>query len=150
MYLIPALILVLAIIFFIWGRSTYNYSLKQRLYILALLTGFASVVTALFLTFPEARPSVTKYKDTYNLNAHNIQAHYEVTGMKYIEVLPTHKCIEVVFIQNEKIETMRFSINSSDDRIRITQGNNTVGLDANNNYHLYITQEDYNRILGYQ
>ena len=92
-------------------------------------------------------------------DSYNIQTYYEVESMRRIEKeewflfipLGEKEYIEAVIIKDGKKETARFTTDTTADRIRIDQRkDNAVGVDVKNKYHLYITQEDYNRILGYE
>lgn len=108
---------------------------------------------------PHLKKAVDEYTRQATADSYDIQAYYEVESMRRIEEedwflffhIGKNEYIEAVFIADGKKETARFTTDMTADRIRIDQReDNAVGVDVKDKYHLYITQEDYDRILGYQ
>lgn len=158
---------IIAIVLFIIGAlSLTAYMLTAGGYEregFKYLAGICISLAALCLLWQYAEPHLKKAVDEYNrqstTDSYDIQAYYEVESMRRIEKeewflfipLGEKEYIEAVIIKDGKKETARFTTDTSADRIRIDQReDNAVGVDVKDKYHLYITQEDYDRILGYQ
>ena len=127
--------------------------------IICFLLAIISYVSPYIASFTAEQAN--KYDRQATADSYNIQAYYDIESMRRIEKeewflfipLGEKEYIEVVFITDGKKETARFTTDTimMSERIRIDQRkDNAVGVDAKNKYHLYITQEDYDRVLGFQ
>lgn len=125
--------------------------------IICFLLAIISYVSPYIASFTAEQAN--KYDRQATADSYNIQAYYEVESMRRIEEedwflffhIGENEYIETVIIKDGKKETARFTTDMLADRIRIDQReDNVVGVDVKDKYHLYITQEDYDRILGYQ
>ncbi len=157
---------IIAIIFLIIGAVvltaymfvTNNY--REGLKAIAVLCFLLAITCHVLprITFLAAE-QIEKNNRKVTADSYNIQTYYEVESMRRIEKeewflfipLGEKEYIEAVIIKDGKKETARFTTDTTADRIRIDQReDNAVGVDVKDKYHLYITQEDYDRILGYQ
>lgn len=125
--------------------------------IICFLLAIISYVSPYIASFTAEQAN--KYDRQATADSYNIQAYYEVESMRRIKKeewflfipLGEKEYIEAVIIKDGKKETARFTTDTTADRIRIDQRkDNAVGVDVKNKYHLYITQEDYDGVLGFQ
>lgn len=151
------LIGALALVAYILAADSYEREGFKSLAVICIS------ISAICFIWQYAEPYIKKTVDENDrqatADAYNIQAYYEIESMRRIEEedwflffhIGENEYIEAVLIKDGKKETAKFNTEPFFDRIRIDQReHNAIGVDVKGKYHLYITQEDYDRILGFQ